>query len=294
MMIKSFQLFTNSTGLCVNPDKCRMYFGGKDNSSKIQLLGITKFVEGSLDVKYLGVPLASKKLKIHHYMPLIERIVGRINHWTMKLLSYVDRVQLIKSILCAIAQYQMICFPIPKFIIRNINAICRTFIWTCSYKISRNNSVAWKTVCSSRKQGGLDIINLSVWNEATLLKCLWNLCRKEDNLWMKWIHTHYFKKQDVLQVDISNSGTWIIKSIMRQRGNIARVQNLQDLQQKKFPMKSIYEALNDDNTTVLWSNLFSWNMVRPRAQLCLWLACHRKLVTKDRVKKSIFCRGRVP
>lgn len=57
------------------------------------------------------------------------------------------------------------------------------------------------------------------------------------------------------------------------------------LESIKFPMKNMYEVLNDDNNRVPWRNLLRCNRARHRGSLCLWLACHGKLATKDRLKR---------
>jgi hypothetical protein len=81
---------------------------------------VTSIAEGSLPFRYLGKPLTSKKLSIHHYMPLVDRIVERIRNWSSKLLSHAGRLQLIASVTFAVANYWMQCIPLPKKVIRKI------------------------------------------------------------------------------------------------------------------------------------------------------------------------------
>src|SRR4051812_12841452 len=103
---------------------------------------MTGFKEGCLPFKYLGVPISSKKLASHHYLALIEKILVRIRHWTAKLPSYAGRLQLIKSVSFSIANYWMVCFPIPKNVISKIDALCRSYFWTGKDSISRKSLVA--------------------------------------------------------------------------------------------------------------------------------------------------------
>lgn len=49
--------------------------------------------------------------------------MSRVNHWRTKLLSYVGRVQLIKSVTFSIANYWMQCFPIPKLVVHKIEDV---------------------------------------------------------------------------------------------------------------------------------------------------------------------------
>lgn len=47
----------------------------------------------------------------------------------------------------------------------------------------------------------------------------------------------------------------------------------------------IYKHLRGDFPQVTWSKLFVGNLARPRSQLVLWLACHGRMATKDRLYK---------
>ncbi|KAH1253271.1 putative ribonuclease H protein [Glycine max] len=144
MILKAFSFFSKSTGLQINPTKCKVFCGGL-NCDIIQVIKkITRFEEGTLPVRYLGVPLSCKKLNVHHYLPLVEKIVGRIRHWSSKLLSIAGRIKLVRSIITAIAQYWMSVFPIPKKVIQKIDSICRSFIWSGSVEVKRKSLVAWK------------------------------------------------------------------------------------------------------------------------------------------------------
>ncbi|CAK8569009.1 unnamed protein product [Lathyrus sativus] len=60
LLFDQLQTFSQSTGLVVNPTKCRVYFGGVENETKHNILVATSFMEGNLPFRYLGVPLTSK------------------------------------------------------------------------------------------------------------------------------------------------------------------------------------------------------------------------------------------
>ncbi|XP_058774437.1 uncharacterized protein LOC131648723 [Vicia villosa] len=162
----------------VNPSKCNVYFGAVSEEEKQSILVSTGFNEGQLPFRYLGVPLTSKKMSLNHYLPLIERILSKIHHWSAKLLSLAGRIQLVKSVCTAIASYWMQCFSIPKCVIHKIHSVCRSFIWTGGDTNSRKSPVAWDNVSKPIKYEGMGIINLEMWNQVTMLKLLWNLSKK--------------------------------------------------------------------------------------------------------------------
>lgn len=54
----------------------------------MRLMVILGFQEGSMPFRYLGILLASKKLRITNYSPLMDSLIRKINSWPKKTLSY--------------------------------------------------------------------------------------------------------------------------------------------------------------------------------------------------------------
>ncbi|XP_058772096.1 uncharacterized protein LOC131645922 [Vicia villosa] len=124
-LMKRFDQFADSTGLKANPAKCKIYFGGISDQIQHQIAyGI-----GQLPFKYLGVPLASRKITINQCQPLINRMLEKIHHWSSNMLSYAGRQQLIKSTMMTITGYWMQVFPLHKSVIKRIDIICKNFLW---------------------------------------------------------------------------------------------------------------------------------------------------------------------
>ncbi|KAH0737277.1 hypothetical protein KY290_035982 [Solanum tuberosum] len=90
------------------------YFGGMDQVTQRSVLTKLQFTKGTLPFKYLGVPLRTKRISAIQCVPLLETVVSWINHWTSKLLSYVGRIQLIKSMLFSIQTFWAQIFVLPK------------------------------------------------------------------------------------------------------------------------------------------------------------------------------------
>lgn len=49
------------------------------------------------------------------------------------------------------------------------------------------------------------MIALKEWSKALVMKLMWNLCKKEDNLWIKWVHAYYVKNYDIMIVPLKPS-----------------------------------------------------------------------------------------
>ncbi|XP_058774217.1 uncharacterized protein LOC131648481 [Vicia villosa] len=133
-LLKVLQQFSSSTGLVVNPSKCRLFLGGVDSDTRIQIQALTTFQDGELPFRYLGVPMTSKRLDIQHYSILIDKIVARV--------------------------------------VKHINSICRSFVWTGGTVVTRKSPVAWHSVCKPRKNGGLNVLDLQYCSDIALMKLL--------------------------------------------------------------------------------------------------------------------------
>ncbi|XP_058742519.1 uncharacterized protein LOC131615016 [Vicia villosa] len=117
MVMQAFNDFSKAIGLVVNPSKCKLFFGNVEGDIKQKIQEIIGFAEGCLPFRYLGIPITSKKLVIVHYLPIIEKVMARINHWSSRLLSFAGKTQLIKGVLFALTNYWLQCLPLPKKVI---------------------------------------------------------------------------------------------------------------------------------------------------------------------------------
>ncbi|CAL5185978.1 unnamed protein product [Lathyrus oleraceus] len=103
--MEKFHEFSKATGLIVNHQKCKAYYGEVDDQIKNDIQHITSYVEGKLPYKYLGISLTAKKLSTHHCLKLVEKLVNRIRHWSNALMSYAGRTQLTRSVMFTITNY---------------------------------------------------------------------------------------------------------------------------------------------------------------------------------------------
>lgn len=88
--------------------------------------------------------------------------------------------------------------------------------------------MAWSLVCSPKSKGGQGIINLELWNIITMLKFLWNICKKYDNMWVKGIQKVYLKDQDVMTAHVPNTCSWTLRRIFDLREQVQTIWALWD------------------------------------------------------------------
>ncbi|XP_074315484.1 putative mitochondrial protein AtMg01250 [Silene latifolia] len=77
-ILRAFATFSSASGLCLNRTKSEIYFNGVNSGTVDDILQVSGFHRGSLPLKYLGVPISSKKLTKTESQKLTDRIVARI------------------------------------------------------------------------------------------------------------------------------------------------------------------------------------------------------------------------
>ncbi|GKV05641.1 hypothetical protein SLEP1_g17628 [Rubroshorea leprosula] len=78
LMMQKFEEFARVSGLEVNRMKSQVFFSGVREGQKAALIQKLGFAEGQLLVRYLGLPLISKKLSPGACQPIIDKIHQRI------------------------------------------------------------------------------------------------------------------------------------------------------------------------------------------------------------------------
>nr|XP_016452260.1 PREDICTED: uncharacterized protein LOC107776838 [Nicotiana tabacum] len=106
----------------------------------------------------------------------------RRNLWWKFIISFKDspklleeqwRATLIKSVLLTLRNYWAQVFILPKKIIQFIETICRRFLWTGNVEPTRKALIAWDKLCVPKSVGGLNFINIEIWNKAAISWEIW-------------------------------------------------------------------------------------------------------------------------
>jgi hypothetical protein len=81
----------------------------------------------SFPCRYLGLLLHLRRLCKIAYMPLLDKVGGKLTRWKGKLMSKAARAQLMKSVLTLIVTYHATVFPLPKWLIKKIDKLRHNF-----------------------------------------------------------------------------------------------------------------------------------------------------------------------
>ncbi|KNA11184.1 hypothetical protein SOVF_137540, partial [Spinacia oleracea] len=254
IMLEGFHIFSTTTGLSVNPSKSSIYCCGMKEELVKEISQISGFGVGVLPFKYLGVPVSPWKLKAGDCDMVVDKMIARIKVWSSRHLSFAGRSQLVNSVLLSICVYWAQIFIFPKSVIKKINSICRSFLWHGSFDDSRPGAIAWDTVCQPKSQGGLGFRNLLLWNQAAVGKQAWAIANKQDNLWVRWIHSVYVKEKAWDQFTAPTAASWVVKKNCCS----AHLQSTQWMHAPKYSIKGTYQLLRTQGETVKWQH-WVWN-----------------------------------
>ncbi|XP_075085042.1 uncharacterized protein LOC107815716 [Nicotiana tabacum] len=168
--------FSRASRHTANLTKSSIYFGGVNPVLQQHILAILGFSKGELPFRYLGVPLSSMRLSITQCQPLIDKMLGKITSWTM--------------------------------------TTCRRFLWIGDTGSYNKALLAWKTLCYPMTTGAVNFVDVEIWNRAAICKQLWNLCKKKDRLWVRWVHAYYGANISIWEARC-NQASWLLQKIVK-------------------------------------------------------------------------------
>lgn len=116
-------------GLIESLMKSNIYITRIIVSYRRDILEITGFVLGHLAFRYLGNPLASRKLRTLDYSFFGDAIATKINSWPRHSLLYAGKIELIRSVLQGVKCFWLSILRFPSNIIHDIYKMCQKFVF---------------------------------------------------------------------------------------------------------------------------------------------------------------------
>ena len=101
--------------------------------------------------------------------------------------------------------------PFPKYAIRAIESLCRSYLW--SGEIGKRRSlVAWKSVCRPLLTGGLGFKELLSWNRTLLFRFVYDLLVGRRSLWTLWARRNLIRSSDIWAATATASSSCVWKA----------------------------------------------------------------------------------
>ncbi|CAN1152031.1 LINE-1 reverse transcriptase homolog [Linum perenne] len=289
-IFKVLQDFYSVSGLQLNPEKTEIFFSRSvTQQTREEIVNHTGFAEGSLPVRYLGVPLVSGKIKAKDCEVLLEKITAKISGWRVQTLSYAGRLQLVKSVLATMSQYWMTIFLLPTSIIKAVEKLCSDFLWKVSDGNHKRAKVAWKYITFPFDEGGLEIRDMSIWNTSCVIRHIWSILASAGSIWVAWIKAYRLQNKTIWSCEGKPYHSWFWRRILKVRCfSIDRFTideegevNWCGKNMAKYSVADVYDALCVKQTRVLWGELI-WAQPRiPKHCFMGWLAVNKRLVTRE-------------
>ena len=276
------QDFSLLSGLQVNNSKCELYSPGIPPHELQEIHQITGFKLGELPVRYLGIPLTTRKPSLKDFQPLLDKITTRINSWTAKHLSYAGRLQLIQSVLTSIYSFWSQHFLLPMKVMKKINQLCSAFFWHGNSDHAKGARVKWDTICQPKAEGGLGLKQVKEWNVAILLKNIWIILTKAGSLWVAWLKQYILKNDNYWDYQATQTTHWGLRKLLKLKDKARKV--FGELK-GDFKVNTVWQALRDKHPKVFWHRFVWYTKHIPKHTLIAWMTILNKLPTKDRLSK---------
>lgn len=186
-VLEILEEFKVKSGLAVSIQKTAFYSSGLTPYEITTITTSTGLSHGSLPIRYLGVPLNSKKLTLLNCEPLLAQVKSKVNSWSAQSLSFAGRLLLVNTVVAGITNFWCATFVLPKAL--------------------------------EKKEGGLGCRDLVAWNKACTLKLIWIPFCNSGSLWVAWY------KKKVLNDSLSSFWTkkpnqkhsWFANKLLRIR-----------------------------------------------------------------------------
>nr|GEX00960.1 hypothetical protein [Tanacetum cinerariifolium] len=97
----------------------------------------------------------------------------------------------------------------------------RGFLW-CQDEMKKGRAkFAWEVFCLPKREGGLGIRRLEMFNKALITSHIWSLLLNKESLWVKWIHSYKLNGHSFWEIPIKGRMSWGWRKILQIR-NLVR------------------------------------------------------------------------
>lgn len=120
--------------------------------------------------KYLGIPIFQRRVSKHTFAYILDGMRRKLGNWKANMLSLAGRRVLVQSALSTLPTYTMQVLALPMGVCKDIDKLCRDFLWGDNGDMRRVHLVNWQEVCVPRDKGGLGLRMVKDVNLAFLAK----------------------------------------------------------------------------------------------------------------------------
>ena len=167
-------LFGEATGLKTNLQKSNVL---PIRCGDVELAAVQNLLPCALtdfSCRYLGLPLALKKLTKAQIQPIIDRIADQLPGWKADLMTKVGRMVQVQFVLTGMLVYLIMAIDFPPWAIKAVDKIRRGFLWRGRRDAKGGHClIAWGKVCIPKELGVLGISDLKSLGWALRMRWAW-------------------------------------------------------------------------------------------------------------------------
>ena len=132
-------LYESMSGLKINFSKSEVIMVSQDDAKNLEFSNMFSCAIGKWPIKYLEVPVAGSKLHVADWIPIIEKLLKRLDGWKGSSLSMGGRLVLINSCLSNLPVYAMSMYWLPMSTISK-NGLCQENIFLAGREFEKEIS----------------------------------------------------------------------------------------------------------------------------------------------------------
>lgn len=245
-VIKKFDDFTSISSLRISLEKSTLFMACLNKEVIRDITFHFPLSTRNLPIRYLGLPLLSKRMSVADYKMLLEKIRKRLmQFWTGRLISYAGCLLLLKYVISNITNFWSQAFRLPTGCMKEIEKLCSAFLWSGPELTHRKIRVSWTEFSIPKAEGGLRIRRLKDTNKVICLKLLWKILSSPKSLWVSWIKNYVLCHKSIWAVNENvSSGSWVFRKLLKYR-DITRT----------FHRIEVHDGLNSSFLFDNWSPL---------------------------------------
>ena len=192
VIINCLTVFCNASGQKVNFLKSSLFVSPNVSTSTASRLSSKSGIPLVSDLgRYLGVPSLHGRVSQVQFRGLVDDMRSRLAGWKAGALSRAGRITLVQSVLNSIPIYTMQSIKLPVSICKEMERLCRNFIWHGNSGDSAVHLINWQTLLYPKQNGGLGIRNFGLMNQAMLGKLCWRAFMNPSDLWISCLLWKY-------------------------------------------------------------------------------------------------------
>ena len=181
----SSSMFGETTGLITNIQKSSVTPISCNNIDLDSLLADLPMTRSTFPIKYLGLPLSINRLKKIEFLPLIEKLLGRMKGWYGRHLTQTGRACLTKTVLSSQPVYLLTVIKMSEELLEDFDRLRKRFLWAGDAALTGGKcKVNWIRTNLPKQNGGLGILNMERFARALRLRWLWHEWASPHKAWV--------------------------------------------------------------------------------------------------------------